>query len=143
MRKSSISLFAVLAIVFAVSSAFTASSKTKPFFYERYQIWGIDDYVSSTYMSWPYHTNDYIDLEWSSKFVLADNPSPFCYTGGCFYPMDQLVYIYENQQFEYMPTDSEWIICFSSSPRICLGYVDTGTQSLLAVLEGQYEAIWE
>lgn len=142
MKKSSASLFAVLAIVVAISSAFTTSSKGKQPFFARYQIWGMEENISTNYISFPYSTNEYGFLENSTKFVLADNWSPFSYLGGSTF-MDELINIHESQLYDYTPDGTTFILCYTNSQRICLAYVDTNGQNILAVLQGEYDAIWE
>lgn len=143
MKKLSISLFAALAVVLAVSSAFTTTKgKSTTDFYE---IWGINDVVTNLSPS-------FATISSASKDLLKRDVAAFDFDGAggssTTYYVAQLGFAYNNQAsepFNEISTDVD-VTC-PGSGQVCLAYVfdDDGnsTDDVKAIYEGVYELVDE
>jgi len=120
MKKLSLSLFALLAIVFAVTSAFTTKSDAKA---NHYKVWGIQQ----TQVTTP-----------ASYSALAAK------VAGTFYDSPTILAGATNQQklddfiTSYNGSHAPDITCASDPGFACVAFVNDGTSTVLAVNDGDF-----
>jgi hypothetical protein len=128
MKKLSISMFATLAILLAVFSAFT----TKPVFNE-YEVWGITpQQISGDEGDFPSST-PYSSMTSNIQQTLYNSSSPLSSGSTDQEKLDNFVDSYKIAQ-ELLQ------LCASRNDFICVAYVrTTATEVVLAVKEGDFD----
>ena len=115
MKKLSISLMAATAILFALTTAFTTSSKALT-----YEVWGIPNLVSGTETTPP----TFSALESSSPQMLYQGAF-----GAEYSDLDDFIANFQDENGQ---------ISCNGTDRICVAYVETDQEDVLDVREGVF-----